>query len=138
MRTSPDPGTMRTLAAFAALMAVLMAVGVIAASAVLQRPPRDLFLPPPGTAECDDAYVVRATGGLAWLSLEGGMWEFAANGELYDLYGVERFLSQERVEWLRDHEGTHVPVMMEGIAEPCLATFHMRGVAVRVTALVEV
>ena len=126
---------MRTIVAFAVVAAALMATGLLMASAVLDRPAKDLFLPLRAGAYCDDAFVMRETGGLAWLTLEGGMWEFSVGGKLYDLYGVERFLPADRVAWLQDHPGTHVPATVEGIAEPCLATFHMRGVVVRVTAL---
>ena len=102
---------------------------------VPRSPAKDLFLPLRVGAYCDDAFILRATGGLAWLALEGGMWEFAADGHLYDLSGVERFLPADLVAFLQDHPGTHLTASVEGIAEPCLATFHMHGIVVRVTAL---
>ena len=126
---------MRTLLAFVAVAAVLMTIGTVVAAVALAAPSKDLFLPPRVKGICDDAFVLRADGGVAWLTLEGGMWEFAADGRLYDLSGVERFLPADLVAFLQDHPGTHLLVSLEGVAEPCLATFHMRGVVVRVTAL---
>jgi len=123
---------MRTAVAFALLAAMLMAVGIFAAAAS-REPSADLFPRPPVDATCDDAFFVRASGTLTWLTLEGGMWEFDSGGTLYDLEGVDRFLPAERVAWFVDHPGTGVPAVIEGVAEPCLATYHMRGVVVRVT-----
>jgi len=124
---------MRTLVAFAIVASALFVVGV-AAAAILE-PKRDLFLPPPARAYCEDAYFLRAKGTLTWLTLEGGMWAFRTGGESYDLEGVGRLLSAERIAWLQGHEGTGVPAGVEGVAEPCLATFHMNGVVVRLTVL---
>src|SRR6266571_1550925 len=84
-------GTMRTMVAFVAVAAVLMTIGTVVAAVPppAPPPPKDLFLPPRVKGICDDAFVLRADGGVAWLTLEGGMWEFVADGRLYDLFGVE-------------------------------------------------
>ncbi len=126
---------MRTLLAMAALMAVLMGVGVAAAAVFLGPPEKDLFLPPPADVACPDAYRLRAAGTLAWLELEGGMWDFHAGDGMYDLYGVEDRLAGDRVAQLQAHPGTYLPAIVAGVVEPCLATFHMHGVVLRVSTI---
>ncbi|OGS50320.1 MAG: hypothetical protein A3K65_08065 [Euryarchaeota archaeon RBG_16_68_12] len=128
-------GTMRTAVALAILLAALTMASVLVAAAALRAPSTDLAARPPVDAYCDDAFTLRASGTLTWLSLEGGMWEFNAGGALYDLAGVERFLPSERLAWLQGHAGTGIPATVEGVAEPCLATIHMRGIVVRVTEM---
>jgi len=123
---------MRTAVAFVLLAVLLMATGVLAVAA-FQKPRADLFMRPPVDAICDDAYFVRESGTLTWLTLEGGMWEFNADGTVYDLDGAGRFLTAEQAAWLVDHPGTGVPATVEGIAEPCIPTVHMHGVVLRVT-----
>jgi len=126
---------MRTVVAFVVVAAALFAIGSVTAAAFLQ-PRRDLFLPPPPEgARCEDAYVLHASGTLAWLTLEGGMWEFRTAGDVYDLYGVDPFMTSTQVSQLQSRPGTGVDARVEGIVEPCLATFHMHGVVLRVTAL---
>src|SRR2546425_6934753 len=99
-------GPMRT-AAFAIIAAAVVVVAAVTAAAVL-RPTSYLYSPPRVDARCEDAYVprcedayvLRAAGTLAWLTLEGGMWEFETNGKLdglYDLYGVPGFLPADRI-----------------------------------------
>ena len=61
------------------------------------------------------------------------MWEFESGGVVYDLEGADRFLSTEQAAWLVDHPGTGIPITVEGIAEPCIATVHMHGVVLHVT-----
>jgi len=126
---------MRTVVVFALVAVALFGIGTVTAAAFLQ-PRRDLFLrPPPEGAQCQDAYVLHATGSLAWLTLEGGMWEFTTAGDVYDVEGVELFLPPTQVAQLQSQPGTGVPARVEGVVEPCLATFHMHGVVLRVTAL---
>ncbi len=126
---------MRTPVVLAVLLAALTTAGVLLAAAALKAPSTDLAPGPPAGAYCDDAFLLRAPGTLTWLTLEGGMWEFDAGGALYDLHGVERFLSSERVAWLQGHPGTGIPATVAGVAEPCLGSIHMRGVIVQLTEL---
>ena len=125
---------MRTAVAFAVVAVVLFATGALGAFVALDRPPKDSALSGRGSENCDK-YALRATGGLAWLRLEGGMWEFNSDDTVYDLYGVETYLPADGIAWLQDHEGSQVPATLEGVVNPCAATYHMRGFPVQVTAV---
>ncbi len=61
---------MRTVLAFVALMAVLMAIGLAAAAVFLAPPKKHLFLPPPEDGRCRNGYGPRLFDALVWADAE--------------------------------------------------------------------